>query len=410
MILIDNYEYLIKDLTLEIQTFQIEYSDLNSKIKNVVAENDKLTKDITYLINKQQVSDNDTLLSDSHKIENLKKQLSLIVSEKDYTMQLWQNAVATIDHLEDELRIFQENKNDYVSKAEVLKLKNECKSKIKDLEDELVTTKTAFAMKDTVDFSETRKADFLMNQDSSTKIIQNLEEEILALQHRLKQSDKIKNELTRTINKQNKKIQNLEDKNKEYVVKVNEAVQIVEAACMEKDFALMREREAKDEMAKVSKSLLDVIEQAETKLKSEVAQVKSDFNSNLKNVLEDLKKAHSDSLLKQKEINTYAKQCALLENEIERLQNKMSQADMDCDKTSKLLVLEKNLEKTFQKLLTSEKENIILNAEISRLKSDMEDMVRHFEKDIKKKEIEKTSLHNKIALMKDEMKEGIKSI
>lgn len=104
-------------------------------------------------------------------------------------------------------------------------------------------------------------------------------------------------------------------------------------------------------MGKISKSLLEAIEQAEMKLKSEVDQVKSDFNTNLKSVLEDLRKAHSDSLIKQNEINTYAKQCALLQNEIERLQTKKSMIENEQDGNSKLLVLETNLERTFQKLV-----------------------------------------------------------
>lgn len=58
--------------------------------------------------------------------------------------------------------------------------------------------------------------------------------------------------------------------------------------------------------------------------------------------------------------------------------------------------------------LTSEKENIILNAEISRIKSDMEEMIRHFERDIKTREIEKAKLNNKIEMLKDERTDGDK--
>ncbi|KAK9877668.1 hypothetical protein WA026_019339 [Henosepilachna vigintioctopunctata] len=402
--LINNYEYLIQDLTREIETFQIEYRDLNSKIRNVVDENDKLSKHITYLINKNNQDKDIPSQNEPIKVENLKKQLNLIATEKDYTVQLWQNALKTIDHLEGELRIYQSNRKDYISKEEVMKMKKECSIKIKELEDELMLTKTSL-LKNTRHDEKYKQADLLLKNDSHTKIIRNLEDEILALQERLKQSNKAKEELSKIINKQNKKAQSLDQKNKEYVEKVNEAMQVVEAACIEKDYALMREKEAKDEIKKVSKSLLEVIEQAEIKIKSEVDQVKSDFNSNLKNVLEDLKKAHDDSMVKQNEIDIYAKQCALLENEIKRLQNKRSHSEGDSDRSSKLLTLEKNLERTFQKLLTSEKENIILNAEISRLKSDINDMIRHFETDIKAREIEKISLQNKVSHMKNQLNE-----
>ncbi|XP_044749847.1 desmoplakin-like [Coccinella septempunctata] len=405
-VLIDNYEFLIQDLTNGIQIFQIEYSDLSEKVKNVVVENDKLSREITNYISKEQQNQS----GDSNKpqiIENLKMQLNLISTEKDYAMQLWRNAITMIDNLEEELKTYQEVNKNSIPRSEAIRLKNECEGKIKSLQDELALTRAALSKNDFFNIEKSR-SDFLTKEDSSTKIIKNLEEEILALQQRLSQSNQVKEELSKTINKQNKKIKSLEDRNKEYVTKVNEAVQVVEAACIEKDFALMRELESKDEMSKVSKSLLEAIENAELKLKSEVDQVKSDFNTNLKTVLDDLKKAHSDSVVKQNEINTYAKQCALLENEIERLQTKRGRTEEEEDGNSKLLILEKNLEKTFQKLLTSEKENIILNAETSRLRADMNDMIRNFENDIKSREIEKTRLNNKIAQMKQERVDGDK--
>lgn len=405
-VLIDNYEFLIQDLTNGIQTFQIEYSDLSEKVKSVVVENDKLSRDISYLISKEQQNQS----GDSNQpkiIENLKMQLSLIATEKDYAMQLWHNAITMIDHLEEELKGYQEGRNNYIPKTEALRLRKECDTKIKTLQQELTIARAALSRKNFINL-DTSSSEFLKKEDSSTKIIKNLEEEILALQKRLNQSNKAKDELNKTISKQNKRIKSLEDKNKEYVTKVNEAVQVVEAACLEKDFAIIRELESKDEMGKISKSLLEAIEQAEMKLKSEVDQVKSDFNTNLKSVLEDLRKAHSDSLIKQNEINTYAKQCALLQNEIERLQTKKSMIENEQDGNSKLLVLETNLERTFQKLLTSEKENIVLTAEINRLKSEMKEMIGHFENDMKMREVEKTRLNNKIEQLKEERIEGDK--
>lgn len=126
----------------------------------------------------------------------------------------------------------------------VFQLRNDCDSKIKNLQDELAFTKAALSQNDISNFEKTRN-EFLNKEDSSTKIIKNLEEEILALQQRLSQSNQVKDELNKTISKQNKKIKSLEDKNKEYVCQVNEAVQVVDAACMEKDLALLRELESK---------------------------------------------------------------------------------------------------------------------------------------------------------------------
>lgn len=58
--------------------------------------------------------------------------------------------------------------------------------------------------------------------------------------------------------------------------------------------------------------------------------------------------------------------------------------------------------------LTSEKENIVLTAEINRLKSEMKEMIGHFENDMKMREVEKTRLNNKIEQLKEERIEGDK--
>lgn len=116
---------------------------MSEKVKTVVVENDKLSRDISILINKEQQNDS----GDSHQpkiIENLKMQLNLIATEKDYAMQLWQNAIAMIDHLEEELKTYQESKKNYIPKSEAIKVNKISLSCVCDLHEHITLHKFLF--------------------------------------------------------------------------------------------------------------------------------------------------------------------------------------------------------------------------------------------------------------------------
>lgn len=389
--LIGKYEIFVGEITKDIENFQNEYGSLKHKVKLVVSENEKLSKDINFLLN-EHYANSESGHYDQQIVTNLKKQLSLIVSEKEYTMQLWQNAVNTIDNLEKELRVYQDGRKQYIPKEDVDRLKFEQDKKIRSLQAELAAAKAKIQMKE----SEFRAS---CVAPPPMKVIENLEDVIASTQKRLMTANKIKAELVRTIKKQNKKIQELKVMNRRSQEKVSEAIQVVEAAFMEKDVALNNEKEARAEARRISFELVEVIRNTEKEIKDEVDLVKSELGCNLKTILEDLKTAKGETLLKQKEIDVYASECKRLEKEIDQLRKEnFSEAELigESRSANKMLQLEKNYEQTFQKLLTSERENIILKSEIERMKSDIEEMTRHYETDIKIREIEKTSLTTKI--------------
>lgn len=85
----------------------------------------------------------------------------------------------------------------------------------------------------------------LENQAGALKIVKNLEEEILVLQKRLQDSDKIAGKLQKVIKEKDETIIIMSKKNLEYRDKVSEAIEVVHAALNEKDAALFREKEAK---------------------------------------------------------------------------------------------------------------------------------------------------------------------
>lgn len=82
-------------------------------------------------------------------------------------------------------------------------------------------------------------------QAGAFKIVKNLEEEVLNLQKRLQESEKIRLKLEKNIKEKGEVIQGINQNNAECREKVKEAVLVVTAALNEKDAALLREKEAR---------------------------------------------------------------------------------------------------------------------------------------------------------------------
>lgn len=105
-----------------------------------------------------------------------------------------------------------------------------------------------------------------------------------------------------------------------------------------------------DEIQKLNETLQDIVEETEEKIKNEVNKLKIEYNFKQEQLSKDLKIAEEEIKAKFLEIEKYSTKCKLLENEIEKFQRGIF--NIDENRISKLLILEKNLESTFQKLVS----------------------------------------------------------
>ncbi|XP_018565268.1 uncharacterized protein PFB0765w-like [Anoplophora glabripennis] len=396
--IIENYESLIKELNNDLDFFKNEHESLKIKISIILDENKRLNQEL-----KQSFSlkENEISLYHDHTdlTTNLKQQVQKLLDEKECTTKLWQNSLRTIDFLEGELKVFQAGTQGFVPKKDVVKLKQDYEEKLNQIESKLSATqrKLEAIQKSCTQELGAKHLEIdksLETQAGAFKIVKNLEEEVLNLQKRLQESEKIRLKLEKNIKEKEELVDSVNQNNVECREKVREAVLVVTAALNEKDAALLREKEAKDETQKLNETLQDIVRETENKIKNEVNKLKIEHNFKQEQLLKDLKVAEEEIKTKSLEIEKYTTKCKLLENEIEKFQRGIF--NIDESRTSKLLVLEKNLESTFQKLLVSEKQNIQLVSEKDAIKNDLEQMASHYERTLKTKEIEKITLQNKI--------------
>ncbi|XP_044254488.1 paramyosin-like [Tribolium madens] len=399
--LIENYEAALKEVTGDLDEVQTEQKAL----KRALHENNQLRDELGRVFADKNKCEVEHTYKDSDLVENLKKQLHIVIQEKEQAVKLWQNAASTVEHLESELRIFQENTEGFIPKNQLIQLKNSYEAKLNELQDTVVRTKIKLEETINLKSKELQIKDkeilgSLQSQDNTFKIIKNLEDEILNLQHRLNDSNGNKEKLEKDVRLRNEEIETLKLKVKECKAKVSEALQVVEAALNEKDAALLREAEAKEETAKLSQTLTEFIDETDLKVRS----IRTDHETRLEQMRQALEANQELVRVKEMEIETYAKKCALLENQIEDFRK--NRTYVDDGGTSKILVLEKNLENTFQKLLFSEKQNIQLKSEMEDIKSDLNQMSHYYERDINAREAEKTALKNEIKRLKTELEES----
>lgn len=203
----------------------------------------------------------------------------------------------------------------------------------------------------------------------TTKVVQNLEHNVQQLQQENQNLQSERSKLTSILKEKNKAISTLKSKEKESQMRVGEAIQIVDAALLEKDAALLRETQAKgtyyysislilsactfslitDEVLQVTKALSDSIEEANKKMYAELELAKKQYIEKAQILKTDMKDLTEFLKRKDLELEKERNAAKVLEEKLDIIQK--GNLSIETSSTSKLLMLEKNLETTFQKLV-----------------------------------------------------------
>ncbi|KAG5898615.1 hypothetical protein JTB14_020991 [Gonioctena quinquepunctata] len=371
-----NYEKLVSELTNELQTLKSEQDALRIKVSTVLEENNRLAKELKEVSSPNEYKD--VSIHSEQLVKKLQQQIHSLLLEKEEITRSWHDSLKSVEILENELKSFQNGTQDFVPKNEFIKVKQNYEDKLGILQGDLDSTRKKLgetmrnASKElSIKYQDIDKS--LENQSNALKIVKNLEDEVLALQNRLQELEKSRAKLQRSL-KQN------EDEIKKLPRKI---------LSIEK-----RENEAKAEMQKINVNLNDVLKEMEEKMCNEITRIKSEYSGRYEDLTNKYNKVQDEMKVKSLEIEKFATKCALLENVIDKFRK--GDGNIHDTNISKLLILEKNLESTFQKLLVSEKQNIQLISEKETMKNDMEQMAGHYERTLKTKEIEKLTLQNKI--------------
>lgn len=242
---------------------------------------------------------------------------------------------------------------------------------MKELEIELMQVKVSLlesqkSTKSIIDLKTNELKQLTESHQETTKAVQNLQDKIERLLQENQNLQAEKDKLTSTLQEKNKLISSLRAKEKESQLKVSEAIQVVDAALFEKDAALYREKQAKgkntllkltfyifskylDEVLQLTKALSDSIQEANKKVQSDLDTAKKQYLEKVQKLKTDMK--NLSEFLKQKDLELEKEKntSKILEEKLDIIQK--GNITIETSSTSKLLLLEKNLESTFQNLV-----------------------------------------------------------
>ncbi|KAB0799617.1 hypothetical protein PPYR_07497 [Photinus pyralis] len=406
--LIQEYEVAIETLTNQLQFYAHEQERLRAEITTLIKENKALSVAIREVVDaKAQFEVTDKQNLENCLVHNLKNQLSLTLQEKETVVLLWQNSLKNIDHLEEELNLFAGKSHGFISKAQVQRMKQSYEKEIQHLEEQLTNSHTKIqtilkTSSQTIDQKRAELEKAISFQQTTTEQMNRLENEVKKLESKIRDSTRIRDKLQVSLEMKDNVIQEMKAKERTAKEKVTEAVQIVETALFEKDAAVFRESQAREEAARISKILSELMDKADARLKNEVEAVQQVCDIKLKETQTSVGSLKEELNEKNLQLQKSTYDCKLLENEVEKA--KKGNLFVDESHTSKLLVLEKNLESTFQKLLLSEKKLLKVEAEKESLKLDMEQMGESYQNDIKTRDAEQLSLKNERRLLQKQLK------
>ncbi|XP_028136514.1 sodium channel and clathrin linker 1-like [Diabrotica virgifera virgifera] len=382
---IADYEAIVKDLTHELRIIQSEHRQLKEKIPLLVGENQRILEELKHYSSAKQLRES---VAEEELIQNLKLQIGLVLKEKDQVTQLWRKANRSVEILESELNIYKSDTTEFFPKNEYFRIKEKYEENIRVLDVQLKAVQKRLESKNlevktllqnATDVSESLKASDSKITDLNKKI-SDLEDACEHCNRKSKEKDKL--------------VQKIMEQNSEYKEKIIEAIEVVQAALNEKDASLLREATIRSEMKKMNDDLDRIIGAIEEKCNKDIVVVKQDAEKRYTDLLDNHRKLQDELNKKILDIEKMQAKNIILQNEIDRFS--LGATGTDDSRTSKLLILEKNLESTFQKLLVSEKHNIQVNAELDTVKNDMEQMAAHYERVLKAKDVERLSLQNSI--------------
>lgn len=324
------------------------------------------------------------------------------MQEKEDIKTLWQTAKNNAEILENELKLYKCDTLELLPKQQYIDMKQSYEDNIKKLYHQLKLAQKS------LDNKQTEIAAIIDSKKTEIENVKKLETKLDGLKTKIAQLEDVNDELRNSFHEKERQIQNVMIQNSDYREKVTEALQVVQAALNEKDGALLREAAVKSDIQKLNEELDTIVNEIKDKFKNDISKVREDANRKYEILLNDFNKITDELKIKSLEIEKYQTKSVILQNQVDKLLT--GGINVEESQTSKLLILEKNLEATFQKLLVSEKQNIQIKSDYEALKNDMEQMANYYDRMSKSKEVERTSLQNSINKLQAFIKEKDLSI
>ncbi|KFP58725.1 Sodium channel and clathrin linker 1, partial [Cathartes aura] len=373
--LITEYDKHLEEMREQLQLYQAQISEMRLKFEQVTKENERLHAELKEALETQLealpfMPLGTDIPADEGIVRNLQEQLQLTNQEKEQAIELWQTVLQEHDRLQqqyqermtetqihvaerqkqkDQLTGFQQltrqlhiaNEKIELSNQQFLKTVTEQNVELEQLRKQLRQAKidgqTANAKVDEMTRLteklqgqlERKEEDVISAQQRETasdKRLQQMQSSIKQLETRLcvtvQDAEELRKERT-ALEKQVRELQtkyaNLEREKYEAVAKVQDCIQLLEEANLQKSQALFGEKQKEEEIKKMKDEMSQLAEDTAARIRKAVDSAKKQYNVQISRLTEELSALQMECGEKQGQIEQAIREKRAVEEELEKI-------------------------------------------------------------------------------------------
>ncbi|XP_075357202.1 sodium channel and clathrin linker 1 isoform X1 [Mycteria americana] len=373
--LITEYDKHLEEMREQLQLYQAQMSEMRLKFEQVTKENERLHAELKEALEKQLealpfMPLGTDIPADEGIVRNLQEQLQLTNQEKEQAIELWQTVLQEHDRLQqqyqermtetqihvaerqkqkDQLTGFQQltrqlhiaNEKIELSNQQFLKTVTEQNVELEQLRKQLrqakIDGRTANAKVDEMTRLterlqgqlERKEEDVISAQQRETasdKRLQQMQSSIKQLEARLRvtvqDAEQLRTEkaaLEKQIRELQTKYANLEREKYDAVAKVQDCIQLLEEANLQKSQALFAEKQKEEEIKKLKDEMSQLAEDTAARIRKAVDSAKKQYNVQISRLTEELSALQMECGEKQGQIERAIREKRAVEEELEKI-------------------------------------------------------------------------------------------
>ncbi|RUS87685.1 hypothetical protein EGW08_004526 [Elysia chlorotica] len=350
--LLKEYDATIFGLQRQLESLENQIERIRSQAQDVAKENERLHEDMRSSVQSRLSGDvsggGDGEVGDAMLLQNLQQQLELAVQEKEASQEKWREAVQEVDRLEAELEMEKESHQFRVVEQQAHQVKEQYQhsvaamnGELDSLQAELRDTRSENSglihkvseLKQTVNdlqqqliWKAQEGADTIFKEGFSDSKIVELNRIMDELRQRLADISRTNDELQReniTLNTRvtelQRRLSDTELRETEAISQVREAVQMVEAAVMEKDQAEITAKQRDEELEEMRCIVTKVINKAGKRTREEVDAVRKQCNEQMDRLTEELHALEMEGSEKQSRLDRLLREKRAVESELQQI-------------------------------------------------------------------------------------------
>ncbi|XP_074849411.1 sodium channel and clathrin linker 1 [Carettochelys insculpta] len=391
--LIAEYDKHLEEMSEQLQYYQAQMGEMRLKLEQVIKENERLHEELKETVEKQlealpSVSAlGSDVFADEEIVRNLQNQLQLANQEKEQALELWQTVSQELDQLQqryqghmteaqihvverqkqnDQLAGFQQlteqlrlaNEKAELTNQQFLKTVTEQNVELEELRKQLRQAKidmraatakydeTAKLLVDLRAQMERKEEDVVsarQREEVSDKHLQQLQSGIKQLETRLcvaiQDAEQLRTERAAQ-EKQTRALQakcsDLEEEKYDAIIKVRDSMQLLEEANLQKNQALLGEKQKEEEIENMKEAISQLVQDAAARTRKEVENARKYYNIQISRLTEELSALQMECGDKQSQIERAIREKRAVEEELEKIYRECRESEFDYRKLEEL--------------------------------------------------------------------------